>query len=182
MKRFPALLMAILVIGALAIPAGAAPEPAQRYDLDDETNTTASFTSEPQVGTNVAFLLDGTATDYSCEGTPEAQCERVFLAVRGLTDAEIAANPNATDTVNVTAIIDNYSVPVADFDLRVYHSDVDGNIYDQAGDQSGNNPGDAESVWASTKTTAANPVKYLMVEVVVFASPGSTYDMDIRVS
>ena len=182
MKRFPALLMAILVIGALAIPAGAAPEPAQSFDLDDETNTTASFTSEPQIGTNVPFLLDGTATDYSCEGTPEAQCERVFLAVRGLTDTEIADNPAITENMTVSATIDNYSVPVADFDLRIYTADADGNVYDQAGEQSGNNPGDAESVFAAVKATAANPVKYLMVEVVVFASPGSTYDMSINVS
>lgn len=181
MKRFPALLMAILAIGALALPAGAAPEPAHTYDLDDGANNSASFTSDPQVGTNVAFFLDGTATEYACEGTPEAQCERTFLAIRGLTEAEIAADPNARDSVGVGVTIGEYSVPVADFDLILYAADENGNILSELG-RSGNNPGEAERVDSSVTATATSPVKYVVAEVVVFASPGSTYDMDIYVS
>ena len=72
MKRFPALLMAILAIGALALPAGAAPEPAHTYDLDDGANNSASFSDCAAAGSasSTAGPSGSTVTSPSAVSVP----------------------------------------------------------------------------------------------------------------
>lgn len=183
MKRFATLLLIALITAAMALPASAAPEPARTFAMNDVDAKSESFTSAAQVGTGTAFFLDGTAGTYECQGTLDSQCERTFVAITGLTDAEIAAAGQdfLTDNVNVNVGIGNYSVPVADFDLIVFAADENGKVLSELG-RSGNNPGDPENVTTSVRATSATPTKYIMIEVVVFASPGSTYDMSISVS
>ncbi len=180
-KLAAAITTGVFALSLFAGPAGAV-EPDRTVELNDTDKKTETYTSDAATGTGTAFFLDGTApgVTYECTGDIDASCDYVLIAVTGFTDAEIAAAQLAgkpeTDQVTVTFDIDNYApVPVSDFDLQIFASDADGTKGEELG-QSGNNPGDPETVTTSVKTTTDKPTGYVLVEVVHFAAVMTTYD------
>jgi hypothetical protein len=186
--RPAAALLAALLLLAL-VPAGAgAVESARTIELDDQGTRSAEWTSDTFVGVAPDFFLSGTAGEYECGAVMEGNCEYSLMAIRGLSDAEIAdglaqgkALSAIRDTVNVTMGITGYSVPVSDLDIIIWQSNADGDKLSELG-RVGDLDTDPSEEWSgSVIATGAQPVQYLLLEVVYFAGAG-TYDGYVDIS
>lgn len=146
--------------GASAAPAG----------VDFET--TLSDTAK-------TFTWDGTTTvgvnpthfeptlGEKCGDTPDTYCDRLLVTV----DLPVPAGAKSVSG-SVTVGIGEYSVPASDFDIFAYASDATGARGARLAN-SGNNPGDPESVTLSVTSTATKQVHHLLVEVPYFVAAGS---------
>ncbi|MGH2692073.1 MAG: hypothetical protein ACRDHM_06185 [Actinomycetota bacterium] len=95
-----------------------------------------------------------------------------------------AGSTAKTYTKSLTFMIDTFDPPVTDFDMALYTSDATGAKLDRL-DFSGNNPGEAEDLSTSVRSTRTynadgtvateNITSYYLIEVVYFAAVNATY-------
>jgi hypothetical protein len=155
-----------------------------------EAGTTYNWTGSTATGLNVNYhgQFDGVhpAASGTCSDDRDTYCDTILLELNNpLTDAEIAAGKTSKKK-NVTITTTGYGPvpdPVTDFDLGVFASDAQGTKGDQLGSSGvwGYDDGDGtETVTASITTTVAEPSKFVLVEVVYFLVPNSSYSGSAR--
>lgn len=141
--------------------------------------TTQTWDGTEAVGFNVNYfgLAGGDAVipPGTCSHAVLTRCETVLFEFSNpLTQAEIDAG-KTSKTKTTTVSIGEYAPFVAcDFDLRAFSSDAAGTPIEQIG-QSGENPGEPETISLSIRTTIDQPTQYVLVHVVYFAVPNSSY-------
>lgn len=122
----------------------------------------------------------GPFSTFTCSNLPHQTCEVVLLEFSNpLTQAEIDAG-KTTKTKTATITVDRFDPAQVDFDFVVYASDSTGKKGEfftgaQAGSQSANNPGQAESLQIPIDTTIDQPSVWVLLEVVYFAAPNAAY-------
>lgn len=141
---------------------------------------TKTWTGVQATGLNVNYFGlaggDTVVPPGTCSRALLTRCETILLELSNpLTQEEIDAGETFKNR-SLTFSIGNYApVPTSDFDLLAFTSDAAGIPYDEIG-RSGEIPGDPESFGTSIQTTIDEPTAYVLVHVVYFAVPNSSYD------
>lgn len=163
--RLAAALLALVIIPVGA--ATAAPDGTAELNPGDSYEWGASL----PVGTNQNYFgLSGVGPQATCNKDPQSYCDTHLIKVSNpLSDEEIAAGVERKRRP-LTVTLANFT---SDLDLVVFESDAEGNRGVQLGQSASSDF--AESVTASITTTAAQPVQYVIVDVVYFAHVGD-YD------
>lgn len=116
------------------------------------------------------FGLTGVGPEATCNKDPHSYCDTHLIKVSNpLTEEEIA-DGDTSKRRSLTVTLSNFT---SDLDLVVFESDAEGNRGVQLGQSASSDF--AETVTASIVTTADEPEKYVIVDVVYFAHVGN-YD------
>lgn len=182
MKRSFLLVLTAAAMAAAAPGATAAPdrtatvEAGQAFTWEGTAEVSANLFYFEQVPgqPNMAPAEQGT-----CSDSPHQGCDEILVKlVNPLAQDDSRTSKVRSATIDLTG----YAPPAqaADFDLQVFASNADGeNLGFFTGDretsQSGNWPGEAESVSVDVVTTRDKPEVYMLVRVIRFLSPNATY-------
>lgn len=182
--RLKSLLIGVIAAGLVpAWGASAAP-----VEVDHQVAVTAGevaeWDGEPAVGANINYFNNFQAEPVGqvfpigqcSQDDPRTYCEYALIAL---------SNPVPEDDADgrlrksATIKLDGFNPvpdPVTDFDLLVYESDAEGTKGTEVGQDGSILDADfTEVVTASVTTTRTEPVKYLLAEIVYYASPNASY-------
>jgi hypothetical protein len=170
-------------------PAGAAPErtatvvAGQSWSWQGATETNANPYYFRVVGSPAPAAV-GPLSSGTCNADPYHACDDILVELSNpLTQAEI---DKGLDTkyrsvmIQLTELTPNR---VADFDFQVFQSDANGTKYgywtgkestSQAGDFQAQTGG-GETLTVDVETTTAEPSKWMLIRVIRFLSPNSSY-------
>ena len=149
--------------------------PGTPYEWEGEVTTGTAF--ENAIGEvtapNGTVISDG----LQCSKDPNAYCEAILVGFDlTLTEEEIAAG-KTRKTANAEIAIGDPTVPVYDFDLKVYESDAEGTKGAEVasvGDWD-ETPGEETATISGVRGTVDAPIKYYLVEVVYFYAVQGNY-------
>lgn len=160
--RFAAVVMALALVPAM----GAMAEPDDTATLSP--GESYEFGAHALVGTNLGYFgLVPTGPPGTCNKDPNTTCDTFLIELSNpLTEEEIAADPNAFRRKPVTVTVEFMS----DIDLIVWDSDADGTRGTQLGQSA--SADFIETVTSTVRTTADEPSKWILVDVVYFAHAG----------
>ena len=185
MKRSALALVAMLVL----IPTAAKAETPD-FTAKVDAGATHTWQGSTAMGLNVNYhgMFNGVhpTAAGTCSDDRDSYCDTILVELSNpLTQAEIDAGKTSKKK-NVTITTTGYGPvpdPVTDFDLEVYASDAQGTKGDSLGESGvwGYDDGDGtETVTTQITTTLTEPSKFVLVEVVFFIVPNSSYTGSVK--